>query len=394
MSRALTVLTGVFAVALLGVITWKIVDPTPIWPEEEVPSDCRELPDHQGKKGTQGWRTWFDDGLRAFDHEGQYFCVPDGWSPVGTLEDEGHRARWNEKQTAVLIADDAWNVSPTDYSEDFPVRLFWSVELGAKHLDQVDGLLTHAFAEIGSLYAPLPEALSSEHHFLVTVGHGGNTRTYNSRIYPEPGPDMSICVRDPDQSRGHELTIHAVAHLYNRHRVGRAEGIEPPIPQKDWEEFVATWTETAIILDHRGRMKRLKYLYNVHTAVQTGQHELITGPPFDDLERFRQITPNVVVREDQPSIDMQYGHYILAPLAMVAAEGMLVAEGSEDTMFDVLRDTHAGEEDFFGELEERVGEKGLAAFKSWIHEGQTIPKELVWKGAERYRDRYQAPGGP
>ncbi len=392
MSRALHAVLGVLAVAALALITWQIESPTEIWPPEE--ADCKELPEHRGKKGTQGWRTWSDEGLRAFDHKGAYHCVPQGWSPVGTLDHVGHRARWNKKQTAVLVADKVWNVGARSYSTDFEVRLFWPKALGAKLFEQTDALLAHAFEEIGRLFPPLPDALKSEHHVLVTAGHAGHTRSYDTRIYPEPGPDLSVVVRDPQQSRGHELTIHAIAHLHNRHRVGRADGVAPPIPQKDWEELVATWTETAFIRSHRGRMKRLEYLYNVHTAVQTGDHDLITGPPFDDAERFWQITPNVVVAAGQPSIDMQYGHYILAPLAMVGTEGLLARAGVEDTMVEILRDTFHGSEDFFGEVEERLGPAGLATLEGWLHGGETIDADLVWAGAERYRDRYQRVGSP
>ena len=50
------------------------------------------------------------------------------------------------------------------------------------------------------------------------------------------------------------------------------------VPVEDWQELVATWTESAFLASDKGRERRLRYLYRVHAAVRDDDFSRIHTP--------------------------------------------------------------------------------------------------------------------
>jgi len=351
-------------------------------------ADCEPAPEHRARSGTQGMKTWSDDRLVAFPHKGEVHCVPQGWEAVGASSRAPGRAVFPAVQTAVMIRSGAFVKRTYSYENTrFPVEVIWPATTSRKDLKGYHQMIRAAFEHVGALYPAFPDRLATPHQVLITAGVGGDTYKKATRIYPEPGTEMSIVVRRPDRSRAEELLIHAVGHLYNRHRPYWLGGQEAalPLPFKDWQELVATWTETAFLSSHRGRLSRLRYLHNVHTAVREGDHLKIKGPPFDKEKEFRRIVQDVNVGEGARNITLQYNHYILSPLSMVATEGLLAEVAPEVTVARLLRETFSGEhESYHAALRGALGEEAYARVEAWWGGEATIPKALVMAGAERY----------
>ena len=363
--------------------------------EGEDAPECVPVPEAPNAHGTQGMKVWTGADLRTFTHGGDVICVPDGWEAVGAARAGEGWAYFPPTQGGVVVRTDAFERRVDAYENTpFPVIVVSPTALPAEVREANDAMIERAFVKVGALYPQMPAKLSGPVAVLVTAGVAGGTRSRDTRVYPEPGINLLTLVRSPDQSRAEELFVHAVAHLYNRHRpYFRYEQVKPPfpVPLPDWEELVATWTETAFVSRHDWRMKRLEYLMNVHAAVHSGDFARIEAPPFDDRDEFDSITPDVIVKRGAPGIDYQYGHYILAPLSMVAVQGLLMQLAEAGTIEptsveQLLAEVHGDEHpSFFHALEELLPTEEEERIHGWMHGGQPIPEELVRKAAEHYR---------
>jgi hypothetical protein len=281
------------------------------------------------------------------------------------------------------------------YNTPFDVEIIWPESIPASQVGLNYAMIERAFANVSAIYPMLPDELATRHTVLVTAGVAGDSHLYEGRIYPEPGTNLSSVVRSIDQQRAEELFIHAVAHLYNRHRTywigDQKERL--PIPESEWQELTATWCETAYVSKHSWRLYRLEYMYNVHVAVQTKDFSRITGPPFDDPVQFEKIRGVIIPPRRSSDAQMQYSHYILSPLSMVAIEGLLgqLAEAGriEDTGVEALLiEVHSGKHDsFFAALENLLPAEVMERVRGWWERGESIPRELVFRGAERYRGK-------
>jgi hypothetical protein len=364
-------------------------------PDDPPPGECVDIVFDGVKRGTQGFRVWKGHDLQSFDHHGKIICIPEEWEPVGEKEGGKGWAIFPSVQTGVIIRSAAFKSKTQRFANTpFEVEIVWPRKYKWRERDAMHAMIERSFEAVGPLYPRLPEELATPLTVLVTAGIVGDTRSYVNRLYPEPGPELAVVVRTPDQWRAHELFIHAVAHLYNRHRtywLGEQEA-KLPLPKADWEELVATWTETAFMPTHKGRMHRLSYVYSVHAAVRSGNFSRIKGPPFNDREAFKRIRQDVLVQPGAPNLDYQYGHYILAPLTMVATQGLLDKLADRGTIERtsverLLIETHEGKHDsYFAALERILPAEEMERIRDWMHGRETIPIALVNKGAEHYRD--------
>ena len=301
--------------------------------------DCAALPDHVEKDGTQGVKIWKGETYVAFPQErGERYCVPEGWEPAGYAEAGPGWAIFPPRHTGVFIRTADWSREEVQYADTlFPVLLLWPNDANPKKLAQMKTSIQRAFEDVGAMYPKLPEDRRALHTVIITAGIAGDTRGAKTRVYPEPAVNLTSMFRLPGHHRAESLFIHAVAHLYNRHRpyTLNDQADHWRVPSVDFSELVASWTEHRFGTNVKVRRKRLEYLYNIHTAVQTGDFSLIVVPPFNEEEGFRKIQKTVAVKKGAGNMSVHYGHYIIGCLSMVATEGLL-AKSLRDVVLLVI----------------------------------------------------------
>jgi len=350
---------------------------------------CYTPPKQNPVAGSQGYRVWFGDTLKSFEHKDARVCVPRGWQAVGAIETGDSWAKFESGMTGVLIRSDAFAstlIEPGHSS--YSVTVFYATSTDAELLKRYEEVIENAFDRTGRLFNDAPGDPRRPHAVLITAGIAGDTRSPSARVYPDPHAGLSVFMRTPENPRAEELFIHAVLHLYNRHRTDLIahENAQSPFAPEDWQELEATWGETAFSTGNR--LTRLTYLYNVHTAVRTGDFSLITSPPFNDEEGFKKIRASAVVAPGSAPLDYQYGHYVLAPLSMLAVEGLLQELDAGTDVEETLRGIHSGEAgNFFEELAKRLPEKEMARVRGWFEGTETVPSELVHAAVRHYEAR-------
>ncbi len=346
-------------------------------------SNCLKIEDQKSVAGSQGYRIWSGETLKSFEHAGKRVCVPQGWQAVGATEEGTGWATFEKGMTGVLIRSDAFTsrvIEPTQSS--YSVTILYPITTDEKLVERYVGIIENAFDRVGRLFNDVPKDSRRPHTVLITAGITGN-----ERIYPDPTANISIFMRTPEHPRAEELFIHAVTHLYNRHRIDLIgyEKLQAPFAEEDWQELEATWAETAFTMSDLLEA-RVDYLYNVHTAVRTGDFSLITEPPFNDQTAFEKITENAVVKPGSPSLDYQYGHYILAPLSMFGVEGLLRQVDSKTDVEDILRKIHNGKaNNFFDELKTLLTAEQMEHVRAWFEGEETVPKGLVDVALDYYK---------
>jgi len=223
-------------------------------------------------------------------------------------------------------------------------------------------MVRNAFERTGALFNDTSRT-PRPHTVLVTAGLG-YTETEEGGVYPDPGKDVSYLILPPEDARAEELFIHAVAHLYNRFQdTGLAyQAAQTPIPSGDWQELEASWTETAFRTSDEGRRSRFEYLYREHVA-HTNRVGIITSPDTSDE-------------------DVQYAHYILAPLVMIGIDGLLPESASVENL---LSNLHANPTVvFMEELQDHLSDAEITNVKSWVGGNAKIPREILLAGLSRY----------
>lgn len=351
-----------------------------------IPGTCASVPKAPAEEGSQGYRIWSGETLKSFEHHGKRICVEDGWQALGADEYGDGYALFKKGFTGVLIQDKAFGTEfLTPQNSEYRITMRYPLSASGDEIREYASITENAFSRVGALY---PEATkhTRNHTVLVTAGIAGNTRAPGTRVYPDPHEDLTLLVRTPDYPRGEELLIHAVAHLHNRHRKDLLayQAFQDPVPPIDFEEMEATWTETAFLREGVGRELRLRYLYNVHTAVRTKDFSLIEEPPFDDEAAFKKIVEGIIVPEDAASLDYQYNHYVLAPLTMVALEGLLQEQKTGTDIEKLLTGVHTTSANFLDEIKTLLPQSEMSQVHAWIAGEETIPYELVLTGAKYY----------
>lgn len=333
--------------------------------------------------GSQGYRVWSSETLKSFDHPNREVCVPEGWRAVGATEVGEGVARFEPKLTGILIRSDAFSshvILPKNSS--YEVTVVYPKDTNPTLLKKYDAIIENAFSRVGVLFNDVSVPERTPHTVLITAGILGDTRDENTRVYPDPNAQVTIFVRVPNHPRAEELFIHAVTHLYNRHRddLLSYQKLQAPFSEGDWQELEASWSETAFATSDQSLL-RLLYLTNVYTAVRTQNFSLIAEPPFKNKKEFEKIRQNVAVAAGSQNLDYQYGHYVLAPLSMLGVEGLLQKLGTGVTVEKVLREVHeGGGKNFFTVLQQSLSPSDIDEIKSWLEGKTTIPEELIQLG--------------
>lgn len=357
--------------------------------------ECYTIRERVPAEGSQGYQTWYGETLKSFYHRGRRMCIPKGWRAVGAVKTGNVRggeaigwATFEDGKTGIMIQNGAFaeRTIPLDGS-NYAVTLLYPAETPDYLLLEYARITENAFNRIGAVFNDEKTETPVPHTVLVTAGLAGASADGGTFIYPDPRSSVTIFVRDPQDPRSEELVIHAVVHLYNRFGAHDRTylNLQSPLSSGDFEELEATWAETAFRTSDSGRENRLAYLYNVHTAVETGNFDLITGPPFDDREAFATINPGVAVPQDASELDIQYGHYVLGPLSMLAIDGLLDEAGAPADVEKILTRIHAGEaENLFAELARYLTDEELNTAWQWMDGEETVPRALIQTALERY----------
>ena len=350
---------------------------------------CATIPDEPKVEGSQGYRVWSGPTLKSFTHKGEKLCVPEGWEAVGAVSTGSGWAVFNPEYTGVIVRSrDFEKTQLTFKRSSYAVTLMTPLGIADEMKREYRDTTVNAFENIGNVFGDNGSKPPRKHIVLVTADIPNSEAGTVERVYPDPNPLLTIYVRNTKNTRGEELFLHAVTHLYNRFGGATQEYLkhQSPIPEPDWQELEASWAETAFRTSEVGMLQRLTDLYSVHRAVQTGNPNIVEPSPLIDVESIQSmLPPSVVVPEGAKYIDVQYAHYILGPLTMVATEGLLRnAEAGADVPI-ILANLHSGKADnFFTELETALSKKDAEMVKGWMLRNEPIPRELVFLGAEYY----------
>lgn len=349
-------------------------------------SRCAPIPQEEPVRGSHGFRIWSGGSLRSFTQEGGRICVPPGWEAVGSVAEGDGWARFGAGETGVVIRTDAFVSREMSVpGSSYALTLRYPASADAAEAASYEAVVRRSFDEVGALFLDAGKK-PRPHTVLVTAGIPFFSHE-DASVYPDPGPEVSYLILDPSWPRSEELFTHAVYHLYNRHRpdlIAYQEN-QAPISAHDWQEAEAAWSETALSTSAENRADRLAYLLSVHEAVRSRDFARITMPPFDDEILFRQMHGALATDSESSYLDVQYAHYVLAPLMMVAIEGLLGTAGSATTVADLLRETHADPAvNFFERLATLLPEEDMERVIRFATGAETIPRELIFRGADRY----------
>jgi hypothetical protein len=350
-------------------------------------SGCYAVSDRSPIEGSQGFRIWTGDALKSFEHFDRKVCIPEGWESVGAIEIGEGWARFESGKTGVIFQSEAFvshTVKPG--GTGYEITVVNPLAISETMEKQFDAIIVNAFERISKLYAD-SDGNTKSHTVFITAGLAGNTLDDGTRVYPDPGLDVTYLVRTPESSRAEELFIHAIMHLYNRHRTDLTEyeKTQTPFTSEEWQELEATWSETAFNESRIDRKNRISYLLNVHYAVGTRNFSLIKEPPFDDRKTFENIKPTIMVKQGAQSLDYQYGHYVLAPLSMVAIDALLRRDVKGMSLEKLLTDVHKGKiNNLFTELETLLPKDDFAQVQSWVKGETLIPSELIYSALSTY----------
>lgn len=348
---------------------------------------CTTVTPTDSEMSSHGWGVWFGESLQSFVHEGKRICVPEGWASVGEIRRGPTWAMFPVGQSAVLVRPEAFGtVDLTFENSAYRVRVMYPIEMTEEMLAPYLATITHAFERVGAFYPDATEPY--EHTVLISVGLAGEAMDFESTLYPEPGPTLSTLARAFEHKRSEELFTHAVAHLYNRQRTDLIayEHVQEPIPAEDFQELEASWIELYVRSDADARMRRLNELYAIHQAVFMDAYMPNLLYPFSEVELFDEVTrQNVVLPAESSYSDFQYGHYILAPLSIIAIDGLLLERGAPVDMADIFTTVHMnGDTHLLNEVARYLTPEDMEQIRRWMSGEELIPRNLVDHGVAQY----------
>jgi len=345
-------------------------------------SGCTTVTDVTPERGSHGYRVWSNDVFKSFTHRGQDICVPEGWFTVGAVSEGEGTAKYERGKTGILVRKDAFGLrvlEPTNSS--FRVNVYYPLTLPRADVEKLFTLVAGTFSNVGAWYGDKVVADRKPHSVIVTTG-----LLPDEQVYPDPSERVTSLIASPKAERGEGLLIHAVVHLYNRFsgELGY-QGAQWPFNAGEFQELEATWAETGLSTHPEAGFTRLNYLYRVHSALVAQKPELVTDPPFNDAEAFNAITPTILVKPGSPYLDFQYGHYVLAPLTMVAIDTLLTDRATGLSVYSILKDIHTGKRTGFMEAVSAVlPDKDMKQINAWIIADAQIPVSLIQRAIARY----------
>lgn len=350
---------------------------------------CSQVPKEEPQKGTHGYRTWSGPTLVSFFHTGEKICIPEGWQAIDAVKEGKGWATYRLGKTGVMILSSAFIKTPPIQFENssYKVSILYPANITTPELlSEYEKYVKNAFERVGKIFGDNVNNPSREHTVLVTVGLGTSFAERDS-VYPDPSADTTYLILNPNRPRSEELFVHAVMHVYNKERndLISYEKNQLPIPIEEWQEVEATWAETALRTNNEWRVSRLNYLYGVHTAIQIGNFSLIKEAPFNKEDEFKKIKKNIVTDNNSSYLDEQYSHYVLAPLLMVATEGLLQKNKTGTNVEQLLTKIHTEKNlNYFDEVKKLLPQDDENHLTKWMSGEELIPHDLIFTTADYY----------
>jgi hypothetical protein len=349
---------------------------------------CIPAPMQKPTMGTHGWEVWSGPSFLSFYQNGARFCVPKDWQPVGEKLLERGGATFPEAATGVLVETAGFKtVAVPLQKNDFALTALYPATMSDEDRDAYVAIAAKAFDAIGSLYPSLENVPPQKHTVFITIGIAGDGTSVESSVYPTPSAFLSVFVRNKEHVRGEELFIHAATHAYNRFssEFHTYQTNQSPLSPSDWEEMEATWSEVAFRDSKPDLIKRVADLYTVYTAVMNNAYSNALLFPFNDSRTFVSVKrKTVIVPSDATHGESEFGHYTLAPLVLLATEGLLAEKGSKATINSLLLEVHTTNKNFFELLKNHLTEEEVARILRFTTGEELIPKDLLDKGLERH----------
>ena len=347
---------------------------------------CAPIP-HQAKvMGNHGWKVWENESFVSFEPAVKRYCVPGGWEAIGATVDRFGNATFPAKSTGVIVKTEGFTTKtlPLGGSSN-SVQVRYPKNTPEQELAGYFDLIYHSFIDVGQLYPNFHTEQLKTHTVLITVGLAGDGSTFETSVYPNPSKDLTVFVRNKNHARGEELFTHAVTHIFNRHFEENLEyeKNQTPVPADDWQELEATWSEITFRSGDDAREQRVKDLYAIHEAVFDATSSPSLTYPFDDPKIFSDVHNKAVMqREHGGYAEEQYGHYVLAPLVMLAVDGMLEQKHSPTTVNLLLIQIHTENKNFFALLKEYLSEDETSHVLNFLTGKEKIPYELLQSGLQ------------
>jgi len=343
--------------------------------------ECSPIIYQKEEKGSHGYRIWSGPTLKSFDHKGEKICIPYGWKALGAIDQGEGWAIFPDEKTGTIILSSAFNEEKMDFVDsNYKINFIYPKNINnEEELIKYKDIVKNSFNNIGKLFGDNTNKTINNHTVLITAGLG-ETDYEEDSIYPDPNINLTFLILKPDSIRGEELFIHAVMHLYNRQRVDltKYQNFQKPISKIDWQEMEASWSETIFRTSNEGRKIRLDYMYNVHNAVKDKNFSLIKYPPFNDFYKFSKMKGKFTVEKDFTFLDIQYSHYILGPIVMIATEGLLQKYNTGTNVKDILTKIHTTKmNNFFKELSRVLPKYEIDNIYKWLNGEELAPRDLL-----------------
>jgi len=352
------------------------------------PVNCIDRPVHGKHINKHGQSNWSDERLYVHKHQSVPVRIPIGWQPVGEASVQGSCALFPDKQAVVFIKPSAWDIKRIPSPEAGITLVRYALKtMPEDELGKIDDMITRVHRRVRQIY---PLGLKPEqqwdHSLLVTTGIAGDAKRRNTRLFAEPGERLTLFFRNADDGRAYDLLTHTTTHLFNKRRPRpETQPADPMLPKVEHLEFVASWAELALAEDETYLRQRLNYIYGIHAVVTDGDPK--TWPKGGSL-RFLSVHKGKIgvpprTREMSGPM-MEYLHYYLNPLSLVALDGLLAERGRKLSVMGMLQEVHSHDASLLDVLKLHLTPNELAQFELWLS-GERIPRVLVDKGIERYQ---------
>lgn len=351
-------------------------------------TSCTPIPQQEPETGNHGWLIWSNDFYKSFTPEQTGYCIETGWEPVGATIDPAGNALFPAESSGIFIKTTAFTSKPLLLADNkTSIRVLYPTHLTPQVVDEYLRTITAVFNGVSSLYTDFETSKLTGHTIMISVGIAGDANDIETSIYPTPTKDLTIFGRNLNHRRGEELFIHAVTHLFNRHYTEDLayQENQDPIPASDWQEIEASWAEIIFLSDPDARTRRVQELYDIHKSVISGVFSPALEYPFNKKAVYDEVRRKSVILGTEPSYaEIQYSHYVLAPLALVSVDGLLEKRSASTSVQELIKTARTENKNFFILLQEYLSKDELAQVNSFIFGKEIIPYELLEVGISLY----------
>lgn len=348
---------------------------------------CISIPKQENVTGTHGWKVWANESFISFAPKKQAYCVPPGWETIGASVDEDGAAIWPEGVSGVVFRSTDFVSQELPLDERTTIRVLYTAQMPNNEAVEYLKIVSKSFHDMAKLYPDFDSHQLNSHTVLITIGLAGDGSSFETSVYPAPTKDLTIFVRSKNHPRGEELFTHAIAHIYNRHfdKNLAYQEKQDPIPANDWQEMEAAWTEIIFRSDKNALEQRVKELQATHEAIFTGKFSSELAFPFDNIKIFESVTNKAVAQTENATYgEIQYGHYVLAPLVLLSVEGLLEQHQASTTVAKLLSEAQTKNQSFFVLLTAHLPKEEMKHLFNFLTGQEPIPYELLEAGLLRY----------